>query len=93
MAVVKDVSSGDARRRWREILDTVSHDGTDVGILRYGARVAVLIPAGDYELIAEQLEELRLGRIAERAYEEFLAIRESAVPYDSVREELFGDDE
>jgi len=85
----KQVTSRDARQQWREILDDVAAGRSDITITRYGEPVAVLIPAEDYESLAEELEELRLGRIAEGAYAEYLANRESAAPYEEFRGELF----
>jgi prevent-host-death family protein len=85
----KQVTSGDARKQWREILDDVVSGGSDVTITRYGEPVAVLIPAEDYEDLAGELEELRLGRVAEQAYTDYLANRESATPYEELRGELF----
>lgn len=85
----KQVTSRDARQQWREILDDVVSGRSDITITRYGEPVAVLIPAEDYEGLAEELEELRLGRIAEGAYAEYLANREGAAPYEEFRDELF----
>lgn len=85
----KQVTSRDARNQWREILDDVVSGRSDITITRYGEPVAVLIPAEDYESLTEELEELRLGRIAEGAYAEYLADRESATPYEEFRSELF----
>ncbi len=84
----KQVTSRDARKQWREILDDVVSGSSDVTITRYGEPAAVLIPAQDYEDLAEELEELRLGRVAEAAYAEYLANRESATPYEEFRGEL-----
>ena len=88
----KQVTSRDARQQWREILDEVVSGRSDITITRYGEPVAVLIPAEDYEGLAEDLEELRLGRIAEDTYAEYLANRESAAPYEEFRGELFEED-
>ena len=85
----KQVTSGEARKQWREILDDVVSGSSDVTITRYGEPVAVLIPAEDYADLAGELEELRLGRIAEGAYAEYIANRESAAPYEEFRGELF----
>ena len=89
MQRVREVSSRDARQRWRELLDQVVSGRSDVAITRYGEPVAVLIPARDYESLMEDLAEIRLSRIAEEAYSEYLADRESAESYEEVREKLF----
>ena len=89
MPTVKQVSSRNARQQWREMLDLVMAGDSDIAIMRYGKPVAVLIPAKDYEALANALDELRMGRLAEEIYEEYLANRESATPYEDVRAELF----
>lgn len=89
MHKIREVSSGEARKRWRELLDQVASGQSDVAISRYGEVVAVLIPADDYETLAEELEEVRLSRIAEQAYAEFLAEPDGATSYEDLRAELF----
>jgi prevent-host-death family protein len=88
MHEIREVSSGDARKQWREILDAVMKRDGDVVISRYGKPVAVLIPAEDYQEIAEELEELRLARLAEDIYEGYLERQDLAKPYEDVRTEL-----
>jgi prevent-host-death family protein len=85
---IREVSSRDARKRWREILDAVMKGDGDVAISRYGQTIAVLIPAEDYQEIAEELEELRLARLADDLYEDYLERREIAESYEEVRTEL-----
>jgi len=91
MHEIKEVSSREARKQWREILDTVMKGDRDVLISRYGKAIAVLIPAEDYQAIAEELEELRLARLAEDVYGHYLERRELAESYESVRAELLQD--
>jgi prevent-host-death family protein len=88
MHEIREVSSRDARKQWREILDAVMKRDADVVISRYGKPVAVLIPAEDYQEIAEELEELRLARLAEDIYEGYLERQDLAKPYEDVRTEL-----
>jgi prevent-host-death family protein len=85
MPRVKEIASRDARKLWREILDVVKSGNSDIAITRYGEPVAVLIPAADYQALAEALEDLRLGRIAEESYSEYKANREAATPYERLR--------
>lgn len=92
MSEVKQISSREARQRWREILDTVMRGANDIAITRYGEPVAVMIPAEDYDALTDEIEELRMSRLAERIYEDYLADRDSAVTLASVKEELLGDD-
>jgi len=90
MPGLREVSSGDARKEWRSVLDAVMTGDSDVAILRHGQEIAVLIPADDYHAIAEELEEVRLSRLAESIYEEYLTDIESARSYDEVQAELLG---
>lgn len=92
MSEIREMNSRDARARWREILDTVMKGEGDIAITRYGKPVAVVIPAEDYEALGEEIEELRMSRIAEGIYKEYLADRESSVPLESIRSELLDDD-
>jgi prevent-host-death family protein len=92
MPALKEVSSRDARKQWRWILDTVMTGDSDVAISRHGQEIAVIIPANDYYAIAEELEELRLARLAESIYEDYLSDRDSAKPYEEVRAELLTDE-
>jgi prevent-host-death family protein len=88
MHEIREVSSRDARKGWREILDAVMKGNIDVAISRYGKPIAVIIPAEDYQAIAEELEELRLARLAEDIYEDYLERSEVAESYDEVRAEI-----
>jgi prevent-host-death family protein len=88
MSEVREMSSREARERWREVLDTVMKGENDIAITRYGEPIAVVIPADDYEALAEEIEELRRSRLAERIYEDYLADRDSAVTLESVKSEL-----
>ena len=45
----REVSSDEARRTWRDLLDAVKHNGEHVTVLRYGNAVAIMVPAGWYE--------------------------------------------
>ena len=92
MAEIKKMSSREARKNWREVLDTVMTGSSDVAITRYGQAVAVVIPADDYKALENEIDELRMARIAEKIYEEYITERESSIPFDEVRNELMGDE-
>ncbi len=92
MGNVKEVSSREARQQWRDILDTVMTTDSDVAVTRYGKRVAVIIPADDYEAVAEQLEDTRLSRLAESIYSDYLENQETAMSYEDIRAELLDQD-
>jgi len=63
------VKSGEARARWRDILDQVAAGKGDVVIERNGKNIVAIIPAEDYELIREKLENVRVVRETTAAYE------------------------
>ena len=92
MSEVKYFSSREARGRWREILDTLMKGSNDIAITRYGEPIAVMIPAEDYDALTAEIEELRMSRLAEKIYEDYLADRESTVSLESVKAELLGSD-
>lgn len=82
------IKSGEARTKWRDLLDQVLTGKGDVVIERNGKSVAVLIPAVDYEQIQDTLEEIRAAREASAAYEEWKQSPEVARPWDDVDAEL-----
>lgn len=86
--VTTTVKSGEARIKWRDLLDQVLAGKRDVMIERNGKNVAVMIPAVDYEQIQEALEELRAAREAAAAYEEWKRNPSIARPWDEVEAEL-----
>jgi prevent-host-death family protein len=86
--VTTTVKSGEARIKWRDLLDQVLTGKGDVMIERNGKNVAVMIPAADYEQIQEALEDLRVARQATAAYEEWKRNPSVARPWDEVDAEL-----
>ena len=91
MAEIMEISSREARKNWRKVLDTVMTGSSDVAITRYGQAVAVIIPAEDYKALANEIAELRMARIAEKIYEEYISERESALSFEEVRNEMMGE--
>ena len=69
------VKSGEARVKWRDILDQVFAGKGDVIIERNGKDIAAMIPAEDYEQIRGTLESIRAVRETAAAYN---ALDESA---------------
>jgi prevent-host-death family protein len=63
------VKSGEARARFRDLLDQVFSGKGDVIIERNGKNVAVMIPAEDYEQVREKLEAVRAVREAAAIYD------------------------
>lgn len=82
------VKSGEARAKWRDILDQVFAGKGDVVIERNGKDIAVMIPAIDYEQIRETLEDMRAVREAAANYEEWKNNPAVARPWDEVDAEL-----
>jgi prevent-host-death family protein len=80
--------SGEARAKWRDILDQVFAGKGDVVIERNGKDVAVMIPAIDYEQIRETLEDMRAVREADANYEEWKKDPSVARPWEEVDAEL-----
>ena len=82
------VKSGEARAKWRDILDQVFAGKGDVVIERNGKDVAVMIPAIDYEQIRETLEDMRAVREAAANYEEWKKDPSVARSWEEVDAEL-----
>lgn len=91
MARIREVGSREARKEWREVLDAVMAGDSDVLISRHGQEIAVLIPARDYYAILDELEEIRLSRIAEDLYESYLEGKTPSKPYEDVSTEILED--
>ncbi len=85
------VSSREARAKWRTMLDTVDRGTADVVIERYGKPIAALIPYADYEALWAELEDLRDGRLAMAALEEYERDPSAARPYEEIRAELIAE--
>jgi prevent-host-death family protein len=82
------IKSGEARARFRDMLDQVLSGKGDVIIERNGRNVAVMIPAADYEKIRDELDELRAVREAVAAYEEWTKNPSVGRPFNEVDAEL-----
>lgn len=82
----KVYSSDVARAQWRDILD-IAMRGGDIVVERYGKPVATVIPYEDYIALLDALEDLRDGREAQQAYEEWKRDPSLGRPYDEIRAE------
>ena len=82
------VKSGEARTKFRDLLDRVLAGKGDVVIERNGKNVAVMIPAVDYEQIREELDDLRSAREAAAAYEEWKKDQSTGRPLEEFEAEL-----
>jgi prevent-host-death family protein len=85
---ISTINSGEARIRWRDLLDQVLAGKGDILIERNGKSVAVMIPAVDYEQIRETLEELRAVREAAVAYAEWKQSPSVARPWEDAEADL-----
>lgn len=87
MVGVRILKSTETRQNWRDVLDAVCA-GNDVVIERYEKPVAALIAYEDFIALGEALDDLRLGRRAQAAYEEWKKDPSTARPWDDIRKEL-----
>jgi prevent-host-death family protein len=78
--MVTKIKSGEARARFRDLLDQVLSGKGDVIIERNGKNVAVIIPAVDYEQVKDKLQEVRAVRETNAAYE---TLQSASVTIDS----------
>jgi len=62
MTNVKELPSSFVRQHWREMLDSMLEGGPDIVILRYKKPIAVMLPARDYEVIEELLDDVMKER-------------------------------
>lgn len=53
----RQVRSDEARKRFRELLNAVEHDGEHITILRYDTPAAVLVPAEWHRAALAALED------------------------------------
>lgn len=81
------IKSRQARQEWRDMLDKVQ-TGEDIIIERNGKPIAAVIPAEDYELLQDELEDLRIARRAGIAYESWKRNPETGKPYAEFRSQL-----
>lgn len=58
---MKPVSSEDARRNFRDLLDDVEHKEEHVTIMRYRTPAAVIVPISWYEQTVEALADAAEG--------------------------------
>jgi len=91
MASIREIGSREARKQWRQILDTVMIGDSDILISRHGQEIAALIPARDYYAILDELEEIRLARLAEDIYENYIEGKVSSRPYEEARAGILND--
>lgn len=85
---VTTLNSREARKKWRNLLDTAYTGDGDIVIERYGEPVAAIIPFEDFHALREELNELRAARRARQAYEQWQRDSTGARPYAEVRREL-----
>lgn len=79
------IGSREARKNWRDLLDTAHAGEKDTIIERNGKPVAVLIPYEDYHAVEAMLEDIRAARQARLMLE---ASRRTGRSYEEIRAEL-----
>lgn len=82
------IDSRRTREQWRDVLDKVTTGEGDVVVTRSKKPMVAIIPYEDYELMSEQLDEIRSARIASTLYEQWKAGRIAAVPWSAVKQRL-----
>lgn len=85
---IETVNSREARVKLRDLLDKVFSRTADIVIERNGKPIAALIPIEDFEMLQDELDDLRATRRAAAAYEAWKLEPESGQPYAGVRAEL-----
>ena len=80
--------SKEARQQWRKILDRILLKQGDVLIKRNDLPIAVMIPATDYLLIQEELEQKREAEEAQSFLEAWRAGQEETITLDELYKEL-----
>ena len=80
--------SKEARQQWRKILDRILFKQGDVLIKRNDLPIAVMIPATDYLLIQEELEQKREAEEAQSFLEAWRAGKEETITLDELYTEL-----
>jgi prevent-host-death family protein len=84
---VQTVDANTARLQWRMLIDTAIRGG-DTIIERYNKPTAVVIPFEDYQALQEELEELRAGRRAQAAHEEWVHDPSTGEEWETVKAAL-----
>ena len=79
--------SGEARARWKDIMDA-ARAGEWVVIAHYNRPTAAVIHYADFLALQEELDDLRAGRRAAAVYAAWQADPSRGVPYEEVRAEL-----
>jgi PHD/YefM family antitoxin component YafN of YafNO toxin-antitoxin module len=80
--------SKEARQQWRKILDRILLKQGDVLIKRNDLPIAVMIPATDYLLIQEELEQKREAEEAQSFLEAWRAGQEQTITLNELYKEL-----
>lgn len=84
------IDSRQARKRWRDMMDAAVM-GDAVVIQRYRTPQAVLINYDDYLALRDELDDLRDGRMAMIAYEEWKRDPSTAIPWEEAKAQLIKD--
>lgn len=85
---VTTLDSRRTREQWREVLDTVMMGESDIVVTRNQKPTAVIISYADYEMIAEQLDDIRSERDASAVYKQWKAGQLETVPWSEAKQRL-----
>lgn len=89
---VTTMDSRRTREQWRDVLDKVTTGDGDVVVTRNKKPSVAIIPYADYELLLEQLDEIRSERLAAMLYQQWENGRIAAVPWSEVKQRLMETD-
>lgn len=82
------LDANQARSKWRDIMDAAQSGQADTVIERYGKPLAVVIPYQDYMALQEELEDLRLGRLAQTEFEAWEKDPSTGRPWEEIKAEM-----
>lgn len=88
---VETLDSKEARSQWRALLDAAASGKQDTVITRYGKPVAAVIDYDDWVALQDELDDVRAGRRALAAVEEWERDPSLAMPFDDFKKELIAE--
>lgn len=82
------IDSRRTREQWRDVLDKVTTGAGDIVVTRNKKPSVAIIPYEDYEMVLEQLDDIRSERMAATLYQQWKHGRIAAVPWSEVKQRL-----
>lgn len=85
---VTTMDSRRTREQWRDVMDKVATGDSDIVVTRNKKPTVAIIPYGDYEMLLEQLDDIRAERMAATLYSQWQQGRIAALPWSAVKQRL-----